>query len=361
MAKLEKRRLRKQPKPTFRNLDTSMAPIHKQIARNWVFPAIMGIGAERWTFRSSPLGYLILCYHGVARQSSLPYNGRHITSHVFEKHLQYYRQHFDIISLDDVFARVGDRRPAKRPTLAITFDDGYLNNLTEALPLLTKYEAPATVFALGGVLNNSLKRVWVDTLDLLRVMRAGEGIDWDGQRFLLVGDQFVTESGTHIQDYFQAYARGERDVQIFELAKKYELEDWIAAKAPDFWRLMNPQELQRLDTSPWVDVQFHTHSHYDLAFREAAEIKAELLEGKKGLEALLQHEVQTLAFPFGRYTQQAKELARKAGFRQQLALSYQLETDKEETDILPRLNVSGTTNYYSQMIHLRHNWQKIGV
>lgn len=338
-----------------------MVPIHKQIARNWVFPAIMGLGAERWTFRPSPLGYLILCYHGVARQSSLPYNGRHIESRIFEKHLQYYRRHFEILSLDEVFARVGEERLAERPTLAITFDDGYLNNLTEALPLLTKYEAPATVFTVGGILDGSLKRIWTDTLDLLRVKRAEKGIDWDGQKFVLRADQYFRESGTHIYDHFQTYARGERDAQIRKLGEKYGLEAWVEANAPDFWRLMSPQELQDLDASPWVDVQFHTHSHYDLALREAAEIKAELTEGKKAMESLLKHEIHTLAFPFGRYTQEVKDLAREAGFKQQLALAYQLDQDRQDADILPRLNVSGTTNYYSQIVHLRRSWQKLGV
>ncbi|MEL7534612.1 MAG: polysaccharide deacetylase family protein [Bacteroidota bacterium] len=360
-AKLDKRHLRKQPKPTFRNLEDSMVPIHKQIARKWVFPTIMGIGAERWRFQPSPLGYLILCYHGVARTSSLPYNGRHIERNIFEKHLQYYRRYFDVLPLDEVFARVGEERLAERPTLAITFDDGYLNNLQEALPLLAKYEMPATVFALGGALDGSIQRVWTDTLDMLRVMRAGEGIEWDGQTFRLRANHYYADSGKHIYDYFQTYARGERDPQIAALGKKYALEAWVEQKAPDFWRLMSPSQLQALDASAWVDVQFHTHSHYDLAFREAAEIKTELSAGKKALESLLQHEVHSLAFPFGRYTQQVKEIARELGFKQQLALAYQLDADKQETDILPRLNVSGTTNYYSQIIHLRRTWQKLGV
>ncbi|MEM6345700.1 MAG: polysaccharide deacetylase family protein [Bacteroidota bacterium] len=338
-----------------------MVPIHKQIARKWVFPAIMGIGAERWSFKPSPLGYLILCYHGVDRASSLPYNGRHIERSIFEKHLQYYQRYFEVLPLDEVFARVGEERLAERPTLAITFDDGYLNNLTEALPLLTKYEMPATVFALGGALDGTVSRVWTDTLDILRVMRAGEGIEWDGQKFSRRGDHYYSDSGKHIYDHFQTYARGERDAQISELGKKYGLEDWIAANAPGFWRLMSPAQLQALDASPWVDVQFHTHSHYDLAFRAAAEIKTELSEGKQALESLLQHEIKTVAFPFGRYTQEAKDIARELGFRQQLALAYQLDADKQEEDILPRLNVSGTTNYYSQIIHLRRTWQKLGV
>lgn len=338
-----------------------MVPIHKQIARNWVFPAIMGLGAERWTFRSSPLGYLILCYHGVDRQSSLPYNGRHIEASIFERHLQYYRRYFELLPLDEIFRRVEEGQPARRPTLAITFDDGYRNNLTYALPLLAKYEIPATVFAIGGAVDGSQQRIWTDTLDLLRIMRAGQRVELNKHVFYAKDNQLLSEEGATIYDHFQTYARGERDDQLQALNDLYGLESWIEKQSVDFWQLMNPTELQELDASPWVNVQFHTHAHYDLAFREAAEIKAELTDGKLALENLLQHEIKTLAFPFGRYKTAAKQIARELGYKRMLALKYQLTEDEAELDILPRLNVSGTTNYYSQIVHLRRSWHKVGV
>ncbi|MEL7338868.1 MAG: polysaccharide deacetylase family protein [Bacteroidota bacterium] len=338
-----------------------MLPLHKQIARKLVFPAMLGLGAERWFFRASSLGYLILCYHGVYHRSSMPFNGRHIRTSVFEKHLRYFRRHFDILSLDDVFVRVEEGRFAQRPTLALSFDDGYRNNLTYALPLLARYEVPATLFAITGILDGTQSRIWTDTLDMIRVKLAGQSLQWEDQIFADKGGQLYNEAGQSIYDYFQTYACGERDNRLARLAKQQQLQAWVMDQQIDFHRLLSPEELRQIDGSPWVSVQAHTYRHHDLAFREAAEIRLELLQGKSALENLLQHPVETLAFPFGRYDQRTKAIAREVGYRQLLALRYQHEEDRNEQDLLPRLNVSGTTTFDSQIVHLRRKWRQLGI
>ena len=82
-------------------------------------------------------------YHGV-RTGQLRINGRHITAKHFEKQLQYFKRKFSVVPLDQLcemkFAGVVPEKHA----IALTFDDGFVNNLTVALPLLEKYGLPAT-------------------------------------------------------------------------------------------------------------------------------------------------------------------------------------------------------------------------
>ena len=53
------------------------------------------------------------------------------------------RWHYQMISMDDLIKRNYDE---EKPFVVLTFDDGYKDNLTVALPILRKYGAHATVF-----------------------------------------------------------------------------------------------------------------------------------------------------------------------------------------------------------------------
>ena len=58
-----------------------------------------------------------------------------------------------VISLDDAVRRILDPgiSPSRRRFVVITFDDGYLDNLEQALPVLERFEAPFTVYVTTGL------------------------------------------------------------------------------------------------------------------------------------------------------------------------------------------------------------------
>jgi peptidoglycan/xylan/chitin deacetylase (PgdA/CDA1 family) len=54
---------------------------------------------------------------------------------------------YTVVSLDDVIAHYLDRRPLPRRAVLITFDDCYLDNLENAVPILRRHGYPAVLFA----------------------------------------------------------------------------------------------------------------------------------------------------------------------------------------------------------------------
>ena len=84
----------------------------------------------------------ILFYHRVADAHPTPWT---ISRRNFVRHLDWLEQNFDIVPLAEAQRRLRNPRNA-RPTVAITFDDGYAENCDFAIPELQRRNLPATYF-----------------------------------------------------------------------------------------------------------------------------------------------------------------------------------------------------------------------
>jgi peptidoglycan/xylan/chitin deacetylase (PgdA/CDA1 family) len=96
-------------------------------------------------YRTRAARNVVLCYHSV--HPTLDF--RSCTPAAFDQHLEWLKSNCTILPLEEL---VADRaRPATaRPRVAITFDDGYIDNYAYAFPALQKHAVPATFFLTVG-------------------------------------------------------------------------------------------------------------------------------------------------------------------------------------------------------------------
>lgn len=127
------------------------------------------------------LPLVILFYHRVADDRT---TARTMPSRLFARQICWLQRHFELISLEEVQRRIRDGDNS-RPSVSITFDDGYADNCLEAIPLLIAQRIPCTYFVtLDNVLRgepfpHDLKlgrRLAPNSLDQLRAM-AASGIE----------------------------------------------------------------------------------------------------------------------------------------------------------------------------------------
>ena len=64
----------------------------------------------------------------------------------FRKHLAWLAGRFELLDLERFLARLAGRERAERPSLLVTFDDGFRDNLTNAAPVLEEFGARAAFF-----------------------------------------------------------------------------------------------------------------------------------------------------------------------------------------------------------------------
>ncbi len=99
----------------------------------------------------------VLVYHSLSVDSSEP----SILPEIFEEHLRLFKKNGStFVSIPQVVSWRRGKENLPKKSIAITFDDGYADFETAALPLLEKYNVPVTLFVVGsedasrGVLGN---------------------------------------------------------------------------------------------------------------------------------------------------------------------------------------------------------------
>jgi len=78
---------------------------------------------------------------------------------MFERYCRFFRRHFQVIPLRDFVGRLERREPLNR-RLAITFDDGYLDNFEHAAPVLERLGLPATFFIVSQWIGSDVVPWW---------------------------------------------------------------------------------------------------------------------------------------------------------------------------------------------------------
>jgi len=85
----------------------------------------------------------ILIYHSIGDIGNQP-----TSPAVFEAHMQYLSREFEIVDLPEIVDSTGERQ------IAVTFDDGFIDFYRTALPVLERYEVPATVFVCADFIDD---------------------------------------------------------------------------------------------------------------------------------------------------------------------------------------------------------------
>jgi peptidoglycan/xylan/chitin deacetylase (PgdA/CDA1 family) len=96
---------------------------------------------------------VILQYHHVSESSP---SSTSITPQQFALHLQYlHDEKFAVVPLSQLISAIQKQQVLHDKTVAITFDDAYLDNLINAKPLLDKFDFPFTIFVNPGIINRN--------------------------------------------------------------------------------------------------------------------------------------------------------------------------------------------------------------
>lgn len=283
-----------------------------------------------------------MVYHGVDEVGSTALNTRFIGQKMLERHLQYFKEHFHVVNLDDYFA---GNWADDRLTLAITFDDGYRNNLTHALPLLEKYQLPAT-FYITGIRALAQDILWPDFLDIAS-QRTQVPLTIDGVTYEKRRGEYRAPNGQSLKSIAQ-----HRDTQFkmdlmaaFPTEARFESVESLRI----YWEQLSIPEIQQLCRSPYASIGSHGWFHNDKGSQPYPLACEALQHSKHWLESITHQPIVSIAYPHAGYTPEVVQFAKSIGFTQQLAVDFLYPSDPQEPTLRERFGYNPFISFENQM------------
>lgn len=277
-------------------------------------------------------GALILGYHRVINTSNDEYEICISPAH-FAEHLETLRKHAHPLSLTELIKCL-KQGTVPRKAIAVTFDDGYVDNLHNAKPLLEQYEIPATVFISTEYLG---KAFWWDELaglinspptlpDSLQIRFSGEIFEWRSA----VSTRIKLINSLHRRLFL--LDGNERESVIKTIS------EWSMAQRDDVdaRRALTTSELIKLAEGGLIDIGSHTVTHPVLSILTVEQQREEISVSRKQLEEILDHPVVGFAYPNGMSTPETREIVRESGFHYACSSEPDLARSRHQLYQLPR-------------------------
>lgn len=273
----------------------------------------------------------ILIYHRVVSEPD-PLMLDQLCAREFDWQLAALRRWFTVMPLREGAERL---RAGTLPVRAacVTFDDGYADNVTVALPILRRHGVHATFFVATGFLDGG--RMWNDSV--IETLRSAQGEVLDGRSIGL-----ETLSISTIGSRRSAIDKALAALKYLPQEERQRRVDEFSAQAPrplppDL--MMSTEQVRQLRASG-MEIGAHTVTHPILARLDPERAAGEIRDSKRRLEEITEKPVSLFAYPNGKpgrdYRQEHVALVRKLGFETAVSTAWGVAHPASDTFQLPR-------------------------
>jgi len=290
---------------------------------------------------------VILCYHRIFQPAGDPHLLA-VSPERFREHLEVVRRIARPLGLDQLLG--GEGRG-----VVFTFDDGYRDNLENALPLLRAANIPATIYIATGYTGTN-REFWWDDLERLigaktlperlRLELNGRMREWN-----------LSDKATGKADWSVLDPPNERTARqrIFcdlhaalrplpaprqeEGLAQLRVLTGAASEARSSYRALTAAELKTLAAEPLITLGAHTVSHCDLVSRTPAEQQSEIAGSKAQLEEIIGHSVEHFSYPYGSCNETSVAACVASHFRSAVTCEAESVRRESEPYRLPRFLV----------------------
>lgn len=306
--------------------------------------------ARRFIEREQPI---ILMYHRVARVAHDPWRIA-VAPERFAAQIEALVRLRQVVPLRWLAAELAQGRVPKR-VAAVTFDDGYGDLLTEAKPVLERFECPATAFLVTGVIGDTHSFWWDELSRLvfetpllpteLEIETAGGVHRWciDAR---LPPARGAAADGCGVASREQLHEELWKLLRPLEAEPRWELVErlcaWagieLAANSPH--RPLTAEEVRRLASPGFIDIGAHTVTHPVLPLLGEPAQCAEIENSRAACEELIGEPIHTFAYPYGALDTTAAACVRRAGFACACTTRAGAVSSKSDPVLLPRFQIN---------------------
>ncbi|ARC83825.1 polysaccharide deacetylase family protein [Clostridium argentinense CDC 2741] len=207
--------------------------------------------------KDNSVGVPVLYYHSIQKSGE---NELMMDPELFRSHLQWLKDNnYTSLTMEEFYNYIKYNTPVPEKSVVITFDDGYIDNYTNAMPIINEFDFDTTIFMVSDFVGNP---------------------------------NFLTES------------------QLKELEKNK------------------------------INIESHTANHLDLAKLSEEKQKEELQQSKNRLDNLLNEKVEYVAYPYGSYNDDTKNITREIGYKMGFSTDSGWASGDDDLFSIPRVYMS---------------------
>ena len=285
---------------------------------------------------------LILAYHGIRSDESPLRNWMLLPQSEFARQVAELRERYDVLPLDDAVKRL-QAGTLDGPTACITFDDGYENNLSLALPVLLAHQAPASVFLATHFIGSS-DTLWTTALDAAFDEAESGRVD-------------LSQFGLGVWSYHsveEARTSGiaiKTRVKDLEIERRDEVLEFLRAHMPSpspsylsAFRFLDWDQVRELEKSGLVSIGAHTVHHEIVARLASDAMRREIQDSIAKVAAECRQPSRGFAYPNGRandFDARAEEILESAGCEFALTTIEGFNSSASRPFALRRLSIAG--------------------
>lgn len=259
-----------------------------------------------------------LMYHRICAEDSRP-DGQFapndelmVREEEFDAQMRHLAANYNCLSLPDAIDLLRKGMLPRRSVI-VTFDDGYLDNLTLALPILRAYGVPATIYITTGIVENTTNLWWYE---LESIIRCEKRLDyrWNGK--------CRTEKIVGHRRKLACFNRLSLMLKHMTPVNQNRLLDQLrngSGTPPFSYRrhVLDCNQVRALADDPLITIGAHTHHHQVLSTLNEGQLRREVETSKRLLEKWIENSVSHLAYPFGGRNQAGRRefrIAEELGF-----------------------------------------------
>jgi len=257
---------------------------------------------------------VVLLYHRFATAQPDPL-GLCVSPANFKEQLALLRERFEVVPLAAIAGTVRSGEPGSG-RIAITIDDGYVDNLTGGIPLIAEAGLPATLFAATGHIETGRPFFW----DEMQRLLTGPG---PRPARLRIGE-WTWPTGTPEQretarKELHRLTQPSSSQQIEQTLRA--LRTWAGSAAgdpPESTRPVTVEELQQIAATPGIEIGAHTRDHVNLGHQPGNEVQAQIERSRDDVAAWTGARPRAFSYPFGiprhDVSDEATRITANAGF-----------------------------------------------
>ena len=260
----------------------------------------------------------ILLYHRVANVSSDP-QMLCVTPDKFYDQMKFLKKKYNIISLRSINQLLKSHK-IPRNSIVITFDDGYQDNLKNAIPILEQNNIPATFFITSGYIGEN-KEFYQEVLN--RIFFLENKIP----NTLNIKVNNIEHKYSELEQKNQKKAaytalhkalRSEKSDTRESIIK--ELIDWSGAcqKPLNDYKNLTISEVKKIAQNNLFEIGAHSVNHLILSGLDGEKQREEIGNSKIHLEKIIDKDITSFAYPYGTidsYNKQSVEILREHDFK----------------------------------------------